>query len=169
MESTIKRVVHTITKAWDDATFQQWFTSYVSPAVDFTYSELEYNTGKTVGVFEIAPSPEFPHVFTRSIEGVFCEGQTWYRNGSENKIADYANIKRMFFGIESMKVDRLNDNPIFEEAKGYYESMDRELVVVRFTQRDTKLYDGYELAYYPNTRREIHFTDGLVMVKPKEK
>ena len=162
------RVVHTISKTWDDAVFQQWFPGYVSPAVDFTYSEFEYESGKTVGVFEIIPAPEFPHVFTSTVQGVFQEGQVWFRRGSENKIADYDNIKRMFAGIEPMVLERLDGNPIFEETKRYYESMGQELVVVRFTQRDQKLHDGYVPAYYPNTRREIHFVDAFAMVKPEQ-
>jgi hypothetical protein len=62
-----------ISKSWDDATFQQWLSSYVEPKVLFSYSELDYQSSVKVGIFEILPSPEFPHVFIKDSPGIFFE------------------------------------------------------------------------------------------------
>jgi len=166
------REVKGISKSWDDAIFQQWPSSYVHPKILFSYSELDYQPSKRVGIFEINPSSEFPHVFINNSPGIFSVGQVWHRTGSSNKIALYEDLKRMFKGDEPIIIDKIDGNPIYEDVKTFYSNKGREVAPKPITSKDTSIHTGYEIAYYPNTRREILISpssgkiDMIIMLKP---
>lgn len=154
-DNLINREVTGISKPeqWDDAIFQEWVKKYVFPLINFSFEELDYS-GTTVGLFEISPSTEFPHLIIENHKGIFYKGQIYYRHGSQNRIALYSELKEMFGGIEPYKIDGL-ESPIMKEAINYYESKGYHIFVAAFNNKDTKLHQGYQIGYYPGTRKEI--------------
>ena len=60
----------------------------------------------------------------------------------------------MFEGEEPIKIARLND-PEIKMVKRYYKAKGRDVTLPLLEERDKHLVQGYEIAAYPGTRREI--------------
>ncbi len=98
-DSGKKRKVIGISKHFDDADFQQWALNAFDPPPKFLYTTLEWSKKKTVGIFQIERTPDFPHVVKENIGGILFAGQVWFRRGSQNNIALYSDLREMIEGI----------------------------------------------------------------------
>ena len=150
----VERRVSGVSKSFDDADFQQWAENTFSPPPTFRYAELKWDAAVTVGAFRIERTPDYPHVVQSNLGGLLCEGQVWFRRGSKNTVALREDLKRMFLGETPFKIARLND-PVLKEISEYYEKQGRRTTLPRFGDRDSLLAQGYEVATYPGTRREV--------------
>ena len=165
-----ERIVLGITKQFDDATFQTWVNQVFDPPIQLHYEEFEAEPGKVVGIFEITFDPKGPHIALQDL-GPLCRGQIWLRRGSSNDFARRADLDTL-----------LKHDPIFlpnmHEAtlaplKQHYSP--REVVLPRFGMQHVKLAEGYELAFWPGTRQEVHVgsspqnPDHIAMLKPDNK
>lgn len=164
-----RRQVFGIEKHWDDAVFQQWNADFFDPPLDLSYREEMVPEGH-VGVFEIRRSPKYPHVAKRTL-GKLYKGQVWFRRGTSNSEAMNADLRRMVLGHQPVKVEGL-DSPLLSRTKSFYAETGRQVVFELFMKKDERLYQGYEIAYFPNTRREIWIGsyggswDHIAMLKP---
>ena len=149
-----ERIVHGISKRWDDATFQQWVTNTFNPPIRFSYAEIQWDNDKVVGIFEIQRSASFPHVATHDLGTALCKGQVWFRRGSQNDVAGYDDLKNMFATPEPFCVGRLDDAEL-ERVKQVYHDNGEDTTLVPMYKKDSLLAQGYRLAYYPGSRREI--------------
>ena len=167
-----ERRVSGLSKSFDDADFQQWSENIFSPPPTFRYSELKWNASATVGVFRIERSPDYPHIVQSNLGGILFEGQVWFRRRSKNTIALREDLKRMFFGETPFKISKLDDR-VLKEIANHYKQLGRETRLPRFADRDSLLAQGYELATYPGTRREIWVGavgdrhEHILLLKPK--
>jgi hypothetical protein len=142
-----------ISASFDDAMFQEWAQNTFDPPPLFAYAELALVEGR-VGIFSISRIAAFPHVAVQDVGDILFRGQVCYRVGTKNDVAGYEQMRAMFRGEEPFKIER-TDGPIVAKIRQHYEELGRELVFPSIADRDAKLVEGYELAYYPNTRREI--------------
>ena len=149
-----ERTVIGISRSWDDATFQTWAENIFQPVPKFSYSEVSWESSTNIGVFRIDRVPEYPHVVVNNIGGVLFDGQVWFRRGSKNTVAYRSDLERMFKGEEPFKISKLDD-PVFQKIINHYKGQGREVVVPLFGDRDSRLSQGYELAHYPESRREV--------------
>lgn len=149
-----ERRVSGVSKSFDDADFQQWAENTFAPPPTFRYSELKWDASVTVGVFRIERTPDYPHVVQSNLGSILFEGQVWFRRGSKNTVALREDLKRMFFGETPFKISKLSD-PVLKEISDHYKQQGRETTLPRFGDRDSLLTQGYELATYPGTRREV--------------
>ena len=159
------REVTGIHRGWDDADFQGWVTNAFKPPIQFSYCELEFNDTKIVGVFSVTPSPYYPHVACRTINGVIYEGQTWYRSGSRNCVAHYEELKDMFLRREPLEAARLGSQ-LEKDVTEYYKPLGETVVVASLSDKDNKLRKGYKIAFHPVMRREVRCGDTILMLKP---
>lgn len=162
-----------ITRQWDDATFQCWARNHFDPPIKFVYSELQLNNGKTVGIFQINCSENYPHVVSKNMGDKIYEGQVWFRQGSKNTVALFKDLEDMFGEQEPLKSEG-SDGQIVKQAKAYYQAQGYETVGCRLSNKDNKIAEGYKIAYYPGTRRPIWMgamgggkCDLILMLKPK--
>lgn len=160
-------------KPWDDAEFQQWVEKAVYPPINFSFLELQFED-KKIGIFRIYLSPDFPHVVCKNIGGVIFEGQVYFRRGSKNTVALYGDLKGMFQGIEPFKMEHVS-GPTFEKLKQFYEVKGYEVILPSLAGKDEYLTRGFEIAYYPNSWREIWagYHNGefehIMMLRPRNK
>jgi hypothetical protein len=148
------RNVTGISKSFDDADFQQWAENTFDPPPTFSYSELQWDALIQVGIFQIERTPDYPHVVTTNLGSILFEGQVWFRRGSKNTVALYQDLKKIFVGETAFKISKLND-PVLQKVTEHYKGMGKECVLPRFSDKDSYLARGYELATYPGTRREV--------------
>ncbi len=169
-----ERRVRGISKSFDDADFQQWAENTFDPPPTFRYSEVRWDDSTTVGVFRIERTPDYPHVAQANLGGVLVEGQVWFRRGSKNTVALRNDLQRMFLGETPFKIARLND-PVLKQIDEHYRKQGRQTTLPRLSDRDSLLAQGYELAIYPGTRREVWVGavgdryEHILLVKPKGK
>jgi len=158
-----KREVIGILKSWDDgATFQTWLREIVEPQVLFSYSELHYYQSKKVGIFKINISPEYPHIIKQTVGDVIFKGQVWFRLGSMNEVALYSDLKNMFRSPDPFIITFGERNArVYKDIKKYYEDKGYQLFQLPLARKDISLLEGYEIAYYPGTRRGIHIEEPL--------
>ncbi len=149
-----ERRLHGISKSFDDADFQQWAENTLDPPPTFRYAEVKWDGSTIVGVFRIERTPDYPHVVQASLGGVLFEGQVWFRRGSKNTVALRSDLYRMFLGETPFKIAGLND-PTLMQIIEHYQKQGRQTVLPRFSERDSRIAQGYELATYPGTRREV--------------
>jgi predicted HTH transcriptional regulator len=168
----IERRVLGISRSFDDADFQQWAENTFVPPPTFRYSEGKWNNSTTVGVFRIEHTTDYPHVVQSSLGGILFEGQVWFRRGSKNTVALREDLKRMFVGDTPFKISKLDDR-VLREISNHYKEIGRETRLPRYVDRDSLLAQGYELATYPGTRREIWVGaigdryEHILLLKPK--
>lgn len=148
------REVVGISSSWDDATFQTWAENTFDPIPRFHYSEMQWDPIKKIGIIEIERSPNYPHVTVTNVGGVIFEGQVWFRRGTKNTVAHRADLQRMFLGEEPFKIATLND-PEMQRISDHYKQHGLELVLPLMAEKDSRLARGYQLAYYPKSRREV--------------
>ena len=140
-------------KSWDDADFQTLAANTFDPLPRFHYVELEYET-HLVGIFRITRIPEYPHVCVKSIGGILYDGQVWYRRGSGNAVAHRDELERMITMKTPFTFFQSDDSVLLDVIN----KLEKEGWIVnlpRLQEKDSKLAQGYKLAYYPGTRREI--------------
>ena len=107
-----------------------------------------------------------------NIGSVLYEGQVWFRRGSKNTVALRDDLRRMFLGDTPFKISKLND-PVLKEVCEHYAQQGRQTTLPLFSDRDSRLAQGYELATYPGTRREIWVGaagdryEHILLLKPK--
>ena len=168
------RIVTGISKSFDDSDFQQWAENTFDPPPIFSYSELQWNASIQLGVFQIERISDYPHVVTTNLGGILFEGQVWFRCGSKNTVALHQDLKKMFLGETPFKISKLND-PVLNKVIEHYGAMGKECALPRFSDKDSCLARGYELATYPGTRREVWVGavgdkyDHILFLKPTEK
>jgi predicted HTH transcriptional regulator len=168
------RKVLGINKLFDDADFQQWSTNTFDPPPKFLYELLRWKNKMDVGVFSIERIPMYPHVVKNDLGGILYKGQVWFRRGTQNNIALHSDLLAILKGEEPLKISRLND-PVLVEVKNHYKDIGREATLPLFERRDSLLAQGYEVATYPGTRREIwvgyhgNRYEHILLLKPKKK
>ena len=166
-----ERTVFGISKQWDDAAFQQWVTNTFDPPISFSYDEIKWDDDKIVGVFEIHRSPSFPHVATQDVGDALSNGQVWFRRGSGNDVAGHDDLKEMFTAPEPFGIHLLND-PVLNQVIQQLSNQGVEASLQLMPKKDSLLAQGYKLAYYPGTRREVHAGhhfgryEHILMIKP---
>jgi hypothetical protein len=75
---------------------------------------------------------------------------------------------------EPFRISRLNE-PELQRITDLYRNEGREPVLPKMEDRDVKLVEGYEIAYYPGTRREVWVGyhqgayEHLLMLKPRQR
>src|SRR5688572_11327334 len=79
----------------DDADLQEWIRNTFDPVVEFQY-RVERHDGKTVALFEIRPSSEYPHVCRADVGNELRDGQVWVRHGSRNTVAHHRELNALF-------------------------------------------------------------------------
>jgi hypothetical protein len=167
-----KREVFGITRAFDDADFQQWAINTFAPSPTFLYTPIQWNGSVIVGVFAIEKITNFPHVVKDNLGGVLYKGQVWFRRGTQNNVALDDDLRVIFEGEKAIKIVSLND-AVVKKAKSYYRDKGREVVAPWWAERDKYLVQGYEIAAYPGTRREIWVGmsgdrfEHVLLLKPK--
>lgn len=169
-----RREVFGISKSFDDADFQQWTTNTFDPPPTFLYTEIAWSSDVNIGVFSIERIPDFPHVVKENVGEVLYKGQVWFRRGTKNNIALHADIRAMVEGEKPIKIARIND-PEITIVKRHYNALGREVALPLLEERDKHLVQGYEIAAYPGTRREIwaglvggkHY-DHILLLTPKK-
>jgi hypothetical protein len=73
---------------------------------------------------------------------------------------------------EPFRIPQMNE-PELQRITGYYRKQGREAVLPRIERRDVKLAEGYEVAHYPGTHREVWVGyhqgayEHLLMLKPR--
>ncbi len=161
-----------ISKHFDDGDFQEWAKNAFVPPPSFLYSEILYDAELTVGVFEIERVPGFPHVCRVNLGEVLHQGQVWHRRGSQNEIALHETMKDMFNGPEPFKIPSCEDAKA-KELLRHFRSLGHEPGWPSIHERDVKLDEGYRLAFYPGTRREVlaglgrfNEWESILMLKP---
>ncbi|MFX0136253.1 MAG: helix-turn-helix domain-containing protein [Candidatus Hodarchaeota archaeon] len=150
----LRRRVYGITKLFDDADFQQWATNTFDPSPKFSYNQIEWKNNANIGVFTIERIPDFPHVVKKNLGDVLYKGQVWFRRGTQNNIAGYEELRTMFEGEKPIKIVKTND-PEIKKVKLHYKALGRDVTLPLLEERDKHLIQGYEIAVYPGTRREI--------------
>lgn len=154
------RTIVGVRGSFDDATFQDWNVRAFSPPLQFRYRE-EAQGAKTVGVFEVTPSSDYPHVCATDVGDELRAGQVWFRRGSRNTLGTYADLKRMFASPEPMRTTE-GDGALVRQIKAFWEPLGWEVFWPTVNDRDEKLAQGYRLAYAPESRREIRLSSSNV-------
>lgn len=149
-----RRRVYGISKLFDDADFQQWATNTFDPPPKFLYTEIAWEDTAAIGVFSIERIPNFPHVVKKDLGEVLYKGQVWLRRGTQNNIAGYLELREMFEGEKPIKIARTSD-PEIKKVKRHYKALGRDIALPLLEEKDKHLVQGYEIAAYPGTRREI--------------
>jgi hypothetical protein len=142
-----------VSATYDDAMFQNWVENTFEPPPSFTYATVQHTNGP-VGIFTIQRTPNYPHVCVTSIGGVLFDGQVWFRRGTKNTVAHYDDLRRMVRGHEPFRFAILHD----QQLKAIEEQVRAEGMQPAYPlliEKDRCLVDGYEVVYYPGTRREI--------------
>lgn len=148
------REVFGITKTLDDSDFQQWAINTLYPSPKFSYTQIQWNYSVIIRVFTIDRIPNFPHVVKDNLGGLLHKGQVSFRRGTQNDVALHDDLRVMFDREKPIKIARLNDAQV-TKVKNYYKEQGREVVAPLLAERDKYLVQGYKIAVYPGTRREI--------------
>ncbi len=159
-----------VSKIFDDAEFQTWVKNAFDPPLKIQYDTIEPEPGKLVGVFAIEFDPKGPHVAIQSIGGKLFAGQVWLRRGSQNDFARRADLEVMLV-TEPVVLRRFHGTDTERILTDHYAP--RELSLPTFGRQHEMLLLGYDIAYWPGTRREIHIgpahlphPEHILMVKP---
>jgi hypothetical protein len=143
-----------ISNSWDDAMFQTWAGNTFDPIPNFHYSEVQWDSTNKLGIIQIERSPNYPHVAVTNVGGIIFEGQVWFRQGTKNTIARRSDLRMMFLGEEAFKITKLDD-PVFQEIEAFYKQQGLEPICRPLANKDSYLARGYQLAYYPKSRKEV--------------
>jgi hypothetical protein len=165
-----ERKIIGIKKRFDDAHFQDWVSKAFDPPIKMVYEELEPESGKIVGVFRITFDPKSPHIPIQNFGEELRVGQVWFRRGTQNTAAKRADLD-ILIRTEPIRLTRFDNTEEERILKAHYSP--KTLVLPSYGTQHTKIMQGYELAYYPGTRREIHVGAAhlatpkhILMVKP---
>lgn len=150
------RKIFGLTKpGWDDATFQQWLENTTDPVPRIAYAEFEIEPGKIVGAFKVWRMQNYPHVVVQDVGGVVHDGQVWYRRGSKNTIAHSAELRTMLVGDQPFRFSTSFDPKLKEIEQSVYDEPEWEPARPMTIDKEARIASGYEVVYYPGTRREI--------------
>jgi len=155
-DGTRPRKVAGVDQVFDDAEFQDWNQKSFSPPVQFQF-RYEGFGGKFVGIFDIVPSSDYPHVCALDVGTELREGQVWFRRGSRNTLARHADLRRMFAPQEPLRTDQPN-GALLVSVRELWEPQGWRLVWQGVNDRDEKLAQGWRVAYAPESRREIRLS-----------
>lgn len=167
------RKVFGISRLFDDADFQQWAANTFDPPPTVLYTEIAWSKTLNIGVFSIERILEYPHVVKKDLGGILHKGQVWYRTGTQNNIALHSDLQMIFEGEKPFKISKMRD-PILDKATSYYKNQGREATLPLIGRKDSLLAQGYEIATYPGTRREILVGqvgsryEHILLLKPKK-
>jgi predicted HTH transcriptional regulator len=167
----IRREVRGTSTSFDDAMFQEWIRRSIDPQIKFHYSEIEANPEKKVALFEIEKTLPYPHVLKVDLGTNIHKGQVWFRIKTQNNIALYADLEKMFRGELPCRYESFHD-PEIERIKKLYQELGREPTFPLLYQKEAKLIQGYEIEPVPGTRKEILVGFGersthVFMLKPR--
>lgn len=152
-----------IGQTYDDAEFQDWAHRAFRPRVDFLYKEEAHN-GVRVGIFEIRPSSNWPHVCEHAIGDLLNVGQVWFRRGSRCTIAAGEDLRRMYTPQDPVLVTD-NDGPLVREIREKYRPQGLEPYWPRREEKADRQASRERIAYVPGTRREIHLANHVLMLR----
>ena len=158
------RTVVGVSHHFDDSIFQTWNHDTFRPRIEFQYAET-IHMGSTVGVFEITPASEYPHVCERAVGELLYDGQVWIRRGSRNSVAHRDDLRRMFATSDPVNVASLQEGPIVERVRAQFEPRGWELFGPKVGQKHDYLEQGCRVARYPGSRREIRCHDHVLMLR----
>jgi predicted HTH transcriptional regulator len=167
------RHVRGVTRSLDDAQIQQWAENTFDIVPTFRYEEIRWDASTIVAVITVIRVPDFPHIVASSLGGVLFEGQVWFRRGSKNTVAMRDDLRRMVSGDAPFKIGKMND-PVLKVVEDHYRAQGRDPSLPLLMNRDSCLSQGYELAVYPGTRREVWVGavgdrfEHILMLKPKK-
>jgi hypothetical protein len=147
------REVLGISRSWDDATFIEWLGNAVEPPVNASYSEVLWEQGKRIGVFQISVHPDGPHLAVRTT-GKLHKGQVWQRIGTQNRVALHRELRSLFALPEPITLDNTQGS-LATKMKEYYQKRGAEVVFPRYSGRYDKLAEGYTFALFPGTRQHV--------------
>ena len=148
---------------YNDADFQDWAYRSFRPRVDFVYKEVTHSSVR-VGIFEIQPSSDWPHVCELTVGEVLTPGQVWFRRGSRCTIAASEDLRRMFIPQDPVVVTN-NDGPQVNEIREQVKPQGLEPYWPKRTEKADLLAMGERIAHLPGTRREIHLADHILMLR----
>lgn len=164
-DAVTPRFVHGIGRSFDDATFQEWNQATFRPPVDFHYRE-ETHVGKTIGIVEIRPSSRYPHVCEKRVADLLNDGQVWFRRGTRCTVAHYDELKRMFEPAEPLLISD-PEGAIVREIREVCAPLGWETYLPTMIEKADRLATGHRLAVLPGSRREIHFANHVLLLRPK--
>lgn len=139
---------------WDDAMFQVWAEKTFEPPPKFSYSEIEPVAGRIVGIFVIHRVANYPHVVVANLGDILHDGQLWFRRGTKNTIAHAEDLRSMFRGDEPFRFSTTHDQTV-KKIIDETATSDWEPVLPLAIDKEARIAAGYEVVYYPGTRREI--------------
>ncbi len=155
-----------ITRSWDDATFQSWGNDVFDPPLAFGYEEVATADDCRIGVFTIRLSPAGPHVVRIGVGGGLHPGQVWIRRGSSNRPALRSDLEHLLRPTEPMCADR-SDSRLVQETSAHYAASGLEACLPRLSDKGNKLVEGYRIAFYPGSRREVWVGNShVLMLRP---
>jgi hypothetical protein len=154
-DSANPRKIVGVDRAFDDAKFQDWNQKSFSPPVQFQFRYEEFD-GKSVAIFDIVPSSDYPHVCALDVGTELCEGQVWFRRGSRNTLARHADLRRMFAPQEPLRTDQTN-GALVASVSQLWGPQGWRLGWQGMNDRDERIAQGWRIAYAPESRREIRF------------
>ena len=166
----IRREVVGTSKSFDGASFQEWAENAFDPSPIFSYSELQSPDQKRVAIFEINKATNSPHVAKVTLGGILHKGQIWFRKDSKNTVALHFDIKKMFIPEAPVIFTDLLDRHL-RKIISEYRKLGRETSAALLRKKEALLLQGYELAHYPGTRKEIRIgrdrNELILLLKPR--
>ncbi|WP_246581228.1 AlbA family DNA-binding domain-containing protein [Deinococcus aestuarii] len=162
-----RRVVHRERRAHpvDDAQLRQFFARFLDPVPHFAYGEFEHE-GQLVGLLRVLRIPPSPHVIKTRVgrSTTVAPGQVWVRRGTSNTVALLPDLKAIFQGDEAFPIEvgseEERDLAAQHQAEGYAGAWVSASLV------ESRLRRGYELVYWPGTRRRVRRVSQFVEPEP---
>jgi predicted HTH transcriptional regulator len=163
------RTIIGITKRFDDSTFQTWVNQTFDPPIHIHYEEIEAEPNKIVGIFEITYDPKGPHVSLQDL-GPLHKGQIWLRRGTSNDFAKRADLDALL-KHDAIVLPNFGAGEAIAKLQEYYSP--REVIFPSFGNQYIMCTQGYELAFWPGTRQQVHIQPAhlqrpelIAMLKP---
>jgi hypothetical protein len=139
------------------------------PPPKFRYDTLEYRPSQIIGIFQIEKISDYPHIVKTTVGDILHKGQVWFRTGSQNGVALYPELKKIFLGEKPVQFTTLNE---VQDIRKVYEENGDEIQFVLLEQEEQRLLEGYKIAAYPGTRQKIVVGSGraelAMLIKPKK-
>ncbi len=132
-----------ISKQYDDSKLQQLVKGKIDPPVDFIYYEISIGP-KTVGVIQIAPTKQRPHIIIVDI-GKVKNGQIAIRRGSSTDGIRMSDLFEFFYGMTS----------------GYFPQVIQKLQIDVQRQRELNIYLQELRQQSNNALRDLEVSMGV--------
>lgn len=159
-ERVLHRPMRSRSAPLDEAKLRTWLHRMLEPEVAFEYAEFPREEG-LVGLLRVHRRFPYPHVAQRTV-GELSIGQVHIRVGTQNRVAGYADLRRLFSDADPMTFQHLHSPELEEFAL----KLQREGYRTGFPLANTEEeYErqGWTTARWPGTRRKIYAgrtTDG---------